>query len=145
MNTALAVGVFVVSSCVEQRSVGPVVPPPSVPEAPPTAPPSTVVAPAIQTGYATYYAARFAGRRTANGERYEPSQLTAAHRTLPFGTMLEVRRLDGDRRAVVVRVNDRGPYVRDRIIDLSHRAAEQLGMLRDGKALVELRTASTPP
>lgn len=144
MNTALAVGVFVVSSCVEQRSFGPLVPPPSAPE-PPPAPLSTVVAPVIQTGYATYYAARFAGRPTANGERYDPSQFTAAHRTLPFGTMLEVRRLDGDPRAVVVRVNDRGPYVRDRIIDLSHRAAEQLGILRDGKALVELRAAATSP
>ncbi len=102
--------------------------------------------PPSERGIATYYARRFAGRRTANGERYDPTQLTAAHRTLPFGSMVEVRRVDGDPKVVVVRVNDRGPYVRNRIIDLSHRAAEQLGMLHDGKLLVELRlvTGSGP-
>jgi rare lipoprotein A len=92
-----------------------------------------------QTGFATFYARRFAGRRTANGERYNPSDLTAAHRTLPFGTLVEVRRADGDARRVVVRVNDRGPYGQNRIIDLSRRAAEELGIVHDGKVKVELR------
>jgi len=136
------VGVFVVSSCVEQRSPKPVLPPPSVREPPPASPSAS--APGPETGYATYYAQRFAGRRTANGERYDPSKLTAAHRTLPFGTMVEVRRVDGDGRAVVVRVNDRGPYGNDRIIDLSRRAAEQLGILHVGKVKVELRPAVAP-
>jgi len=105
--------------------------------------PSPAEAPA-QRGIATFYARRFAGRRTANGERYDPTQLTAAHRTLPFGTMVEVRRAEGDPKSVVVRVNDRGPYVRDRIIDLSRRAAERLGMVHDGKALVELWLVADP-
>ena len=141
MNTAIAIGVFVASSCVEQRSPKPIQPPPAVLEPPPA--PPIAPAPRPEAGYATYYAQRFAGRRTANGERYDPSKLTAAHRTLPFGTMVEVRRVDGDGRTVVVRVNDRGPYGgHDRVIDLSRRAAEQLGILHDGKVKVELRPAS---
>jgi rare lipoprotein A len=97
---------------------------------------------AVQRGYATYYARRFTGLRTANGERYDPRALTAAHRTLPFGTAVEVRRADG--RRVVVRVNDRGPYAgAQRIIDLSRRAAEELGMIEEGKIMVELRILPT--
>jgi rare lipoprotein A len=88
-------------------------------------------------GLATYYSSRLAGRKTANGDRYDPSLLTAAHRTLPFGTMVEVRRADG--RRVVVRINDRGPFGDpDRVIDLSRRAAEELGILKEGKVRVEL-------
>jgi rare lipoprotein A len=88
-------------------------------------------------GLATYYSSRLAGRKTANGDRYDPSLLTAAHRTLPFGTMVEVRRADG--RRVVVRINDRGPFGDpERVIDLSHRAAEELGILHEGKVRVEL-------
>jgi rare lipoprotein A len=98
--------------------------------------------PVIEVGFATYYARRFAGRRTANGEHYDPLQLTAAHRTLPFGTMVEVRRSDG--RSVTVRVNDRGPSGSGRIIDLSQRAAEELGIVHDGKAWVELRRVGWP-
>jgi rare lipoprotein A len=89
-----------------------------------------------QSGWATYYASRFAGRTTANGERYDPWAMTAAHRTLPFGTQLKVRRSDG--RSVIVRVNDRGPYVNGRILDLSYRAAEALGMVKQGKMWVDL-------
>lgn len=104
-------------------------------------PPATTAEPANQesagSGMASYYAQKLAGRRTANGERYDPKKLTAAHRTLPFGTLVEVRRADG--RSVVVRINDRGPFVGGRIIDLSHAAAEQLGVLHDGTARVELR------
>jgi len=96
----------------------------------------------FEAGYATFYAERFAGRRTANGERYDPSMLTAAHRSLPFGTLVEVRRADG--RRVVVRVNDRGPFGSNRIIDLSRRAAEELGIVRDGKAWVELVLVADP-
>jgi len=123
------------------------------PEAPLTgpAPPTDTSAPpaspsiSVQTGLATYYATRFTGMRTANGERYDPRQMTAAHRTLPFGTWIEVRRTTGAaQRAVVVRINDRGPYGRDRIVDLSRRAAEQLGILVDGKVAVELRVVAPP-
>jgi rare lipoprotein A len=90
-----------------------------------------------QSGWATYYASRFAGRATANGERYDPRAMTAAHRTLPFGTMVKVERADG--RSVVVRINDRGPYVGGRILDLSYRAADELGMVKLGKVWVELK------
>ena len=78
------------------------------------APPSAAPA----TGEASYYAARFQGRPTASGERFDNNQLTAAHRTLPFGTKVRVTNLSNVR-SVVVRVNDRGPYARGRIIDLS--------------------------
>ncbi|MGD8267856.1 MAG: septal ring lytic transglycosylase RlpA family protein, partial [Desulfobacterales bacterium] len=76
-------------------------------------------------------------RLTANGERYDRQALTAAHRHLPFGTRVVVTRLD-DRRAVTVRINDRGPFVRGRIIDLSHAAAQKLDMLRQGVVKVRV-------
>src|SRR5262249_38398855 len=91
----------------------------------------------IERGLATFYSSRFNGRKTANGERYDPRALTAAHRTLPFGTRVEVRRPEG--RSVVVRINDRGPYSKGHVIDLSRRAASGLGLLHDGVAQVEIR------
>jgi rare lipoprotein A len=97
-----------------------------------------------QRGFATYYAGRFTGVRTANGERYDPSRMTAAHRSLPFGTMVEVRTTGPSPRVVVVRINDRGPYGRDRIVDLSLRAAQELGIVSEGKVAVELRVVAPP-
>jgi rare lipoprotein A len=140
LKTAVAVGVFIASSCMRDSRPR-VAPSRPAPPPPPAARAPQPVEPAIlETGYATYYARRFAGRRTANGERYDPADLTAAHRTLPFGTMVEVRRADGDLRRVVVRVNDRGPYSgKNRVIDLSRRAADELGIVHDGKVKVELR------
>ena len=91
----------------------------------------------IRTGGASYYAAKFNGRRTANGERYRPGRLTAAHRTLRFGTRVRVTNLRNGR-SVVVRINDRGPFVRGRIIDLSRAAAQRIGMIRSGVARVRL-------
>jgi rare lipoprotein A len=96
-----------------------------------------------ETGIASYYASSLAGHRTASGERYDPGLLTAAHRRLPFGTLVEVRRRDG-RRSVIVRINDRGPYVDNRVIDLSLRAAEALGIVRAGKAAVEIHPYGAP-
>jgi len=85
----------------------------------------------VERGAASFYADRFAGRLTANGERYDPNAYTAAHRTLPFGSVVRVvHERSGD--WVLVRVNDRGPYARKRIIDLSRQAARRLSMLRDG-------------
>jgi rare lipoprotein A len=93
---------------------------------------------AVSTGVASYYADSLAGRPTASGEPYDPAALTAAHRTLPFGTLVEVTRDDG--RSVVVRINDRGPFgKKKRIIDLSRRAAEALGIVRAGVAEVTVR------
>ena len=92
----------------------------------------------VQRGAASFYADRFQGRMTANGERYDPSAYTAAHRTLPFGTILRVvYEKNGD--WVLVRVNDRGPYgPGKRIVDLSREAARRLSMLRDGVVRVRL-------
>ena len=92
---------------------------------------------ATEEGDASYYSDRLAGNTTANGERYDPEALTAAHRTLRFGTRVEVRRENGAR--VVVCINDRGPFVGGRVIDLSRAAAEALGMIRAGVAPVALR------
>ena len=88
-----------------------------------------------QTGKASYYAKRATGSRTANGEKLHHDSLTCAHRTYPFGTLLHVKNPANDQE-VVVRVNDRGPFVRGRIIDLSWGAAKALGILAQGIATV---------
>jgi rare lipoprotein A len=86
----------------------------------------------VLEGQASYYSDSLAGNHTANGERYNPRSLTAAHRSLPFGTHVRVTR-DDTRESVIVRINDRGPFAgRRRIIDLSRAAAERLAMLRAG-------------
>jgi rare lipoprotein A len=89
------------------------------------------------SGLASWYGAKYRGKRTASGERFDPSDLTAAHPDLPMGTLLEVSRPDTHRR-VVVRVNDRGPGG-GRVLDLSEAAARRLDMVRDGTALVALQ------
>lgn len=93
--------------------------------------------PRVVTGIASYYGPEFNHRRTANGERYRPGEMTAAHPTLPFGTRLRVTNLRNGRH-VVVRVNDRGPYARGRVLDVSRAAARQLGFLDRGIARVKL-------
>ncbi|SFH77918.1 septal ring lytic transglycosylase RlpA family protein [Modicisalibacter xianhensis] len=90
-----------------------------------------------QQGQAAYYSDAYQGNRTANGERYDRNALTAAHRSLPFGTRVNVTNLNNGRN-VTVRINDRGPFTRGRIIDLSRRAAQQLGMIRSGTAPVRV-------
>jgi rare lipoprotein A len=90
------------------------------------------------SGSASYYGARHQGKRTASGERFDQSSFTAAHRQLPFGTRVQVTNLANDRK-VVVRINDRGPHARGRLIDISRAAAEQLGMLRSGTAKVRVQ------
>lgn len=89
----------------------------------------------IPDGVASWYGARFAGRKTASGERFDPSEYTAAHRTLPFGSRVRVTHKG---RSVVVRINDRGPFHGGRVIDLSQAAAEDLGIRHAGKGQVEL-------
>lgn len=96
-----------------------------------------------QWGRASFYSDRLAGRSTATGEPYDPRAFTAAHRTLPLGTVVDVARADG--RHVVVRINDRGPYARGRVIDLSRRAAAEIGMVREGVVDVVLRVVWVPP
>jgi rare lipoprotein A len=90
-----------------------------------------------QTGLASYYAHRYHGRPTASGEPYDEHALTAAHRDLPFGTRIRVTRLD-DGRAVTLRVNDRGPFVAGRIVDVSRRAARELDFEAAGLVRVRL-------
>ena len=95
----------------------------------------------VQTGSASYYANSLAGNRTASGVPYDPRALVAAHRTLPFGTVLRVTNLENGRE-VQVRVVDRGPFARGRILDLSRRAAERIGMIRLGHVPVRVEVLS---
>ncbi len=91
----------------------------------------------VGSGIASWYGPDFHGNLTANGERYDMNELTAAHRTLPFNTVVQVENLENNK-SVVVRINDRGPYVGNRIIDLSRRAAEEIDMISSGTASVRL-------
>ncbi|MDH4090197.1 MAG: septal ring lytic transglycosylase RlpA family protein [Cyclobacteriaceae bacterium] len=91
----------------------------------------------VQTGKASFYADKFEGIPTASGEKYRHSKLTAAHKTLPFGTIVRVTNMENSK-SVEVTINDRGPYVEGRIIDLSKAAAEQLDFLNHGLAEVKL-------
>lgn len=90
-----------------------------------------------QTGYASYYARAHDGLRTASGERYDMDEMTAAHRTLPFGTRVRVTNLENGRHAVV-RINDRGPFRKGRVIDVSYAAARKLGLVHSGVAKVRV-------
>lgn len=81
----------------------------------------------VQSGEASWYSEKFQGHLTASGERFDAGALTAAHRTLPLGSYVRVRSLETGK-SVVVRINDRGPYIKNRIIDLSYAAAKTLGL-----------------
>ena len=104
--------------------------------APAQALPEKPAAGTVFRGVASYYADKYHGRKTANGETFDMHGLTAAHTTLAFDTWLEVRNL-ANNKTVIVRVNDRGPFVEGRIIDLSYGAAKELDMLRAGIQEVE--------
>ena len=90
-----------------------------------------------QTGKASYYADRYHGRTTASGEKLNNNALTAAHPTLPFGTKVRVTNLSNGK-TVEVTINDRGPYSRRRMIDISKAAAKEIGLIRQGVAMVEM-------
>lgn len=92
---------------------------------------------AIGGGVASYYGNELAGHRTASGERFDPGQLTAAHRTLPLGTKVRVTN-PANGKSVVVRINDRGPFARGRVLDLSKSAASEIGLIARGSGRVEL-------
>jgi len=89
-------------------------------------------------GLASYYADSHEGKTTANGETYRQGKITAAHKTLPFGTKVEVTNLSNNK-SVVVRINDRGPFIRGRIIDLTKAAAREIDMVGAGVAKVKIR------
>lgn len=103
---------------------------------PPVAPEEPAVR-SLGTGVASYYGRRFHGRQTASGERFDMHGLTAAHRTLPFGSKVRVTN-PRTGKSVVVRINDRGPFSGKRAIDLSRAAAEEIGLIRAGHGSVEL-------
>lgn len=123
-------------------------PPPPIPiaaEAAPAPPKRLPAKPRVQqrlgraqVGLASFYSHAFTGRRTASGERYDPNDLTAAHRTLPLGSTAKVTN-PATGRSVHVEVNDRGPYARGRILDLSRKAAERLGIIDAGVAQVQVQ------
>ena len=124
-------GMSLLVSCTSQSSAPPSIPMPEVPETP--------TAPVLRTEYglASWYGQELQGRRTASGERFDSGQLTAAHRTAPFHTYMLVTYL-ANGRTVRVRINDRGPAIRGRLIDLSYGAARALDMLRAGVAQVQI-------
>jgi rare lipoprotein A len=110
---------------------------PIAPTLPIAAPPQEPRVRSVSQGQASWYGPGFFGNRTANGEVFRPGTLTAAHRTLPFGTKVRVTNMRNGRTAVV-RINDRGPFHGNRVIDLAHGAAHQLGLISSGVASVKL-------
>lgn len=100
--------------------------------------------PYTQTGEASYYARMLEGRPTASGEIYRKDSLTAAHNDLPLGTVIKVTNLENEKE-VTVEINDRGPYAKDRILDLSRSAAKKLGMINHGIAQIELEVVEPAP
>ncbi len=97
----------------------------------------------MEKGRASYYAKMFEGRKTSNGEIFKNSEYTAAHRTLPFGTLVKVTNLN-NYESVLVRINDRGPFVKNRIIDLSRAAAKEIDLLHAGVAKVLIECIFIP-
>ena len=94
-----------------------------------------------EEGMASYYANKFQGRPTASGVLYDKDSLTAAHKSLPFGTKVKVTMLS-THKSVIIRINDRGPFSKKRVVDLSYRAAKELGLLQAGVAKVKLEVLS---
>jgi rare lipoprotein A len=134
---AVLVVAAIIAGCATLRET----PPPSVPGGLPA---SKDPGEPGQTGDASWYGEPHHGRRTASGETFDMNERTAAHRTLPMGTRLLVTNLETGR-TVVVRVNDRGPDVAGRIIDLSYAAARELDAVGDGVVRVRIRVLSKPP
>ena len=107
-------------------------------------PPAVIGLGYAETGVASWYGHPYHGRRASNGEIYDMEKLTAAHRTLPFDTWVRVVNLKNDK-SVEVRIIDRGPFVEGRIIDLSHAAAREIGLIGPGTAPVRLQVTRVPP
>jgi peptidoglycan lytic transglycosylase len=140
---AIAVAMAVVISGCAQVATAPTPPPVYVP---PYHPPVVATPPAhpAHSVKASAYSSSLAGSPTASGEPYDPNELTAASKTLPLGTVVKVTNPKNGK-SVKVRVNDRGPYVRGRSLDLSHRAAKELGITEQGVARVKVKKVIAPP
>ena len=145
--------VFGLAVAMSTQAQTPAAPAPATAPAPAATPapapaPAPVAAPAAtmagMDGLAAYYSDRLNGRKTASGQVFDQQKLTAAHQTLPFGTMVKVTNTKNGR-SVVVRINDRGPTQAGRVIDLSHAAASKLGMLRSGLVPVKLEVVKEAP
>ena len=132
---------FLLSACHRHKVAQAPPPPPASPAAPVAAAPTPESG---ETGLASWYGHPYHGRASASGEIYDMEQMTAAHRTLPFGTVVRVHDLD-NAKSVDVRINDRGPFVDGRIIDLSHAAARAIEMIGPGIARVQLEILTAPP
>lgn len=144
-TSAAALSIAIGAPAFAQSAAAPAAAPeaPAAPAAPAAqAAPPAVAAADVSEGKVAFYGRKFAGRKTASGERFDPRALTMAHNSLPFGTLVKVTHL-GNKRSVVVRVNDRGPSTPDRIGDLSQAAASRLKMLRSGVAEVKLEVVGT--
>jgi rare lipoprotein A len=154
----LAVVSLVIAGCAHRTTVStqPPAPVPSsqpvpsgpAPSPPSGAPPAAELQPAVpgeyvEEGVASWYGNPFVGRHTSNGEIYDMREFTAAHRTLPFGAMVRVTNLANGKQTEI-RINDRGPFVANRIIDLSQAAAQALEMIGPGTAMVRLELISGP-
>jgi len=129
-----SLGLFLLS-CGDKRTVRAAVPPPPTPQ--------VSGASGVEVGMASWYGHPYHGRAAASGEVYDMEQFTAAHRTLPFGTLVRVVNLENSK-TVDVRINDRGPFVDDRIIDLSHAAARSIDLIGPGTARVRLEVLQAP-
>lgn len=130
LGAAAAVLLFLVAGCAHKKKARAPLPVP-------------VPVGSSEVGLASWYGHPYHGRASASGEIYDMEKLTAAHRTLPFGTWVRVSNLD-NRKVVDVRINDRGPFVASRVIDLSHAAAQQIGMIGPGTAKVRLTIIEAP-
>ena len=129
---AFPLSLAMVTACGARSSRPPVSPSPSLPTSLPT-----------ETGVASWYGPGFNGRPTASGEIYDQAAMTAAHKTIPLGSRIRVTNLENDR-VIEVRVNDRGPFVGTRVLDLSHAAADKLGFVRQGTARVRIEVLYSP-
>jgi rare lipoprotein A len=148
MRKALSIamaGTILLTGCHRKKSAQTPLPPRPGPTASAPEPPTPVAATpeSGETGLASWYGHPYHGRASASGEIYDMEQMTAAHRTLPFGAVVRVHDLD-NRKSVDVRINDRGPFVDGRIIDLSHAAARAIEMIGPGTARVRLEILSAP-
>jgi peptidoglycan lytic transglycosylase len=141
-----ALALVAIAGCAHRNvSVPPPAPVPQPSEQPPSQPPGppSVAGQFVEDGVASWYGVPFNGHRTSDGEIYDMHQFTAAHRTLPFNSVVRVTNLTNGRQTEV-RINDRGPFVANRVIDLSFAAAQAIGMVGPGTARVRLDVVSGP-